>query len=41
LRDTKRNGLPRFPARNCDLCARGFIAEICGAKAAKTDIDWF
>src|SRR4051794_33613137 len=40
LRDTKRNGLPRFSARNCDLPDRGFIAEICGAKAAKTDIDW-
>jgi hypothetical protein len=37
----KAQGMPRFPARNCDLCDSGFIAEICGAVPAKTDIDWF
>jgi hypothetical protein len=37
----KVQGMPRFPARNCDLGGSGFIAEICGAVPARTDIDWF
>jgi hypothetical protein len=39
--DTNRNESPVFPARNCDLWARASIVEICGARPAKTDIDWF
>jgi hypothetical protein len=39
--DTNRKNKAAFQARNCDLPARASIVEICGAFAAKTDIDWF
>ena len=39
--DITRKPRTPIPERNCVLRARGSIAEICGARAAKTNIDWF